>query len=241
VARKGSDLAVIAELVDAGSKEVVARAAETGPEADLFRMADRALLAILPKDHTPDPPRKKEINKVPTTNQRARALYDEAAAMIGQMGGVKEGDDSELASRALELVERALKLDPKFLQAELLHAGCLARLGRTDGLKKSLIRAHNTRVPPDQFDELTLLELEGDYYVFVKNDPQAAVGQYKKMLEIDPNHLHALWMLTALHAGDFKPSTWPGFDLKKAGAYAARLVAAHPASSAAKFLEEKKP
>jgi TolB-like protein len=241
VARQGSELAVNAVLVDAASREVVARAAETGPEASVMALADRALLALLPKDHAPDDRRAKEIAKVPTANQRARALYDQAAAITEQMAGVTDGDDRELASKALGLVESALKLDPKYLQAALLHAGCLARLGRTPDLEKSLTRAHNVRVPPERFDELTLLELEGDYYLFVKGDPRAAIGQYTKMLEIDPNHLRALWMLTALHAGDFAQAKRLGVDLTKARAFAARLVVAHPASAAAKFLNENKP
>jgi TolB-like protein len=241
VTRKGSDLTLKAKLFDAASGVVLTEATESGPDANLFALADKALLALLPKALAPDGDRTKQIAKVPTTNQRARALYDEAVAMTERMGGVTEGEDRELASKALDLVESALKLDPKYLQAALLQAGCLARLGKPDLLKKALTKAHNTRVPPERFDELTLLELEGDYYVFVKGNPQEAIGQYTKMLAIDPNHLHALWMLTALHAGDFEQAKGPGIDLKKAGAFAARLIAAHPDSSAAKFLAENKP
>jgi TolB-like protein len=241
VTRKGSDLTLKASLFDAASGLTLTDASEAGTDANLFAVADRALLALLPKECTPDAHATKQITKLPTTNQRARALYDEAAAIAERMGGVTERDDLELASEALDLVESSLKLDSKYLQAALLHAGCLARLGKTDLLKKSLTKAHNTRVPPDRFDELTLLELEGDYYVFAKADPKSAIRQYTKMLEIDPNHLRALWMLTALYAGDFEQAKGPGIDLKEAGKFAARLVAAHPDSAAAKFLTEKKP
>jgi TolB-like protein len=241
VSRKGNDLRLIAKVFDAASGVILTEATEVGPDADMFSLADKALLAILPKGVAPDANRAKQMSKVPTSNQQALVLYDEAAALTGQMGGVTEGDGRELASKALDLVEKAIKLDSKYLQAALLHAGCLARLGKTDLLKKSLTRAHNTRIPPDRFDELTLLELEGDYDVFVKADPQAAITQYTKMLEIDPHHLHALWMLTALYAGDFEQAKGPGIDLKKAGIFAARLVAAHPGSAAAKFFAENKP
>ena len=69
----------------------------------------------------------------------------------------------------------------------------------------------------------------------------AAVASYQKMLEIDPGHLHALWMLTAPHAGEFEPSHWSGFSLEKAAEYAARLVAAHPDTAAARLLGGRKP
>jgi TolB-like protein len=241
VTRKGSDVTLKARLFDAASGVVLTEASEPGPDANMFALADKALLALLPKDIALDADRTKQMSKVPTTNQPARALYDEAVATIERMGGVTEGEDRELASKALELLDSALKLDSKYLQARLLQAGCMARLGKTKLLEKSLKESHNTRVPHDRFDDLTLLELEGDYNIFVKADPKAAIGQYMKMLEIDPSHLHALWMLTALHAGDFEQAKGPGIDLKKAGEFAAKLVAAHPASAAAKFLTENKP
>jgi TolB-like protein len=241
VARRGGDLALSALLVDASSAAVIARAAEAGPKTSLFTLADAALLALLPKELAPDPSRKEEISKVATTNQAAFSLYDEAVGMVNQMGGVYEGDGQERASKALDLLESAIKLDPKYLRAALLKAGCLARLGKKEALKDCLKLAHRTRVPANRFDELTRLELDGDYYVFVKGEMPKAVEQYKRMLAIDPNHLHALWMLTAIHAGEFEPSDWPGCDLNKAGIYAARLVAAHPGSAPAKFLEGSKP
>ena len=75
----------------------------------------------------------------------------------------------------------------------------------------------------------------------MKHDFAAAVVTYQKMLEIDPGHLHALWMLTALYSGEYEPSRWPGYSLEKAAGYAARLIVAHPESAAALQLGERTP
>ena len=40
---------------------------------------------------------------------------------------------------------------------------------------------------------------------FVKRDFENAVLHYQKMLEVDSSHLHALWMLSALSAGEYEP------------------------------------
>jgi TolB-like protein len=241
VARGGSDLVLEAILFDAEAPEAIARSHQTGPEAKLFALADAALLAVLPKPLAPEARRTREMTKIPTASPKARALCDQAAALIERTTGVSKGDDAQLAAKAKDLLAAALKADPKYLQAYLLQASCLARLGETGPLQRTLLRAHNTRVPADRFDELTGLELEGDYYVFVKGVPAAAAEQYAKMLAIDPYHLHALWMMAAIHAGDFDLPKWSGYDLKKAAPYAARLVAAHPNSPAAKFLARTRP
>ena len=80
--------------------------------------------------------------------------------------------------------------------------------------------------------------MDGDYAALVKRDFATAVTLYQKILEIDPGHLHALWMLTALHAGEYQSTPWPGCSLEKAGDYAARLIVAHPESAAARLLGE---
>jgi TolB-like protein len=241
VARKGSDLVLEAVLFDSKSPDATVRSSQTGADAKMFALADAALVALLPKPLAPDPRRTREITKVPTTSAKARAFCDQAAVLIERMTGVDPGDDAQLATRARELLDAALKADPKYLQALLLQAGCYGRLGETNPLKRTLLRAHNTRIPPGRFDELTLLELEGDYYVFERQDPEAAAEQYAKMLAIDPYHLHALWMMAAIHAGDYGLAGRPGYDLKKASPYAARLVAAHPGAPAARFLARSKP
>jgi hypothetical protein len=81
--------------------------------------------------------------------------------------------------------------------------------------------------------------VDADHAALAKHDFTTAVALYQKILEIDPGHLHALWMLTALYAGEFQPSPWPGCSLEKAGDYAARLIAAHPESAAARLLSER--
>jgi hypothetical protein len=114
-------------------------------------------------------------------------------------------------------------------------------LGELGRLESCLTKAYNLRIPEDRIDALTRLECDGDHAVFVKHDLEDAVVLYQKMLEIDPGHLNALWMLTALHAGEYEPSDWSGYSLEKAGEYAARLIVAHPGSAAARMLGKQKP
>jgi tetratricopeptide (TPR) repeat protein len=152
--------------------------------------------------------------------------------------GLSRDDDPVLSLRALNDSEAALKTDPRYLKASLLKASCLLRLGETERLETCLTEAHDVRLPETRIDVLTRLEVDGDYAALVKRDVATAVAQYQKILEIDPGHLHALWMLTALHAGEYQPTQWSGCSLEKAGDYAARLIVAHPESAAARLLSE---
>ena len=224
-------------LFDAESQKLSKHVSKIEKVEGLPSIADDALIALLPKAQVPGERAMKELKRISTIKEKARQLYEEAVEISEQMNGINEGDDKELATKALELAESSLKQDPSYLQPALLQASCLARLTKSGPLDRALTRAHNTRDHELRFDELTRLELDGDFYTFVKKDPAAAVGCYEKMLELDPNHMNALWMLTSLHAGDLKSGKWAGYDLNKAADYAARLVASHPSSAAARFLE----
>jgi hypothetical protein len=220
----------------------VAKASATRPGGRVYELADAVLLDLLAQlKATPAPERIAEMTKVPTTSDSARALCDDCAALMDRVAGLNRGDDPGVTTRALKDTEAAMKADPRYLRAALLQAGCLLRLGESARLESCLTNAYNLRVPESRIDALTRLELDGDYAAFVKRDFETAVVNYQKMLEIDPGHLHALWMLTALHAGEYEPSHWAGYSLEKAAEDAARLLVSHPGSSAARLLGEPKP
>jgi TolB-like protein len=205
----------------------------------LHELVDTALIDLLGQlKATPPPDRLAEINRVPTMSDSARGLCDDGFALLDRSDSLFRGDEPALLHRALKDSEAALKADPRYLRAALLQASCLLRLGETDRLETCLTQAYETRIPDTRIDALTRLEVDGDYAALVKHDLTTAVSQYEKILEIDPGHLHALWMLTALHAGEFPPGQWAGYSLEKAGVYAARLIVAHPETVAARMLKE---
>jgi TolB-like protein len=243
VARKGERAVLTARLVAVGpsGSEVVAEAEGSGAVGDVDAIAATALAGVLPAALAPGPDARREMARAATADAQARASCDEAADLLERSTGLNSGDGAAAAARALALTEKALKADRSYLRASLVQAGCLARRGETGPLKKCLNRAHNVRVPAERIDALTRLEVDGDYYLFVTGELPKAADRYDKMLAIDPGHLHALWALTALYAGEFGTSEGSAADLKKANEYAARLVAAHPGSAAARYLTGPRP
>jgi hypothetical protein len=234
-----------AELIEIGIAESeakpVAKASASRPGGQVLELSDAVLLDLLAQlKATPPPERIAEMTKVSTFSDSARALCDDGSALVDRAAGMNRGDDPGLSVRALKETEAAMKADSRYLRAALLQAGCLFRLGETARLESCLTNGYNLRLPENRIDTLTRLEVDGDHAVFVKRDFENAVAQYRKMLEIDPAHLHALWMLAALHAGDYESSRWAGYSLEKAGEYAARLIVAHPGSVAARLIGEQK-
>lgn len=243
--RQGTDDQLDATLIECGSAEqgeppVRARATARRLGGQIYQLADTVLLDLLAQlKATPPADRLVEINRVPTFSDSARGLCDDGIALMDRSDGLSRDDDPALCLRALNDSEAALKTDPRYLQAFLLKASCLLRLGETERLENCLTQAYDIRVPDTRIDILTRLEVDGDHAALVKRDFATAVTLYEKMLEIDPGHLHALWMLTALHAGEYQPTPWPGSSLEKAGDYAARLIVAHPESAVARLLGER--
>jgi TolB-like protein len=224
-----------------GEPMPVARASSRRFSGQIYELADTVLLDLLEQlKATPSPDRLAEMKRVPTFSDSARALCDDGFALMDRSTGLFRGDDPALCQRALNDAEAALKADPRYLRASLLKASCLLRRGETERLENCLTQAFDIRLPDTRIDALTRLEVDADHAALVKRDVATAVTLYEKILEIDPGHLHALWMLMALHAGEYQATPWPGCSLEKAGDYAARLIVAHPDSPAGRLLGERK-
>ena len=235
-------IAIVTPEAEPEATPAPARASARRPGGQVYEVAGAVLLDLLGQMNlTPEPERAAEIARVLTQRDSARALCDDGYALMDRAEGLNRGDDPGLTARALKDSEAALKADPFYLRAFLLQASCLLRMGESMRLESCLDQAYNLRVPEDRIDELTRREVDADYAVFVKRDYAIATEHYRRMLEIDAAHLHALWMLAALHAGDYESSQWPGYSLEKAGEFAARLVVAHPGSAAARLLADQKP
>jgi TolB-like protein len=222
--------------------QVRARASARRPSGRVDELVGVVLLDLLGQLHAEIPPdRAAEITRVRTLSDSARILCDDGLAILDRNDGLHRGTEPLLFRRALNASQAALKADPRYVRAMLLQASCLLRLGDTTSMELCLTEAYNLRVPDDRSDGLTRLEADADHAALVKHDLAAAVSLYQKILDIDPGHLHALWMLTAIHAGEYPPSNWPGYSLEKATDYAARLIVAHPESAAARLLSQRKP
>ncbi len=239
VERKNGGPVWKAELTDLSntkedSPSPIAEVSDGGNNRDVHALAAWFATELFLKPNKPGPFGTKEIAKVPTTSAEARTQCDAAVEILSRSTSVT---DDQATRQALSLVEAARKADPNYLRAVLVEASCQARLGQKKPFRECLKAARQVRDSEATTDALTLLELKGDYELFVNHDQAKAVETYSKILAIDPTHPNALWMLTAVHAGEFTPPSWPGLDLKKAGEYAARLIAAHPDTAAAKFLE----
>jgi TolB-like protein len=214
----------------------LARASGVRPVGKVYDLVDAVLLDLLGQlKTTPSPERITAMGRVPTLNDSARALCDDGLSLIDRSSGLGRDDERAVILRALRESEAALHADPLYQRAALLQASCLMKLGDSARLETCLTQAYDAQVPASRLDELTRLEIEGDYAAFVKRDLTGATERYRKMLELDPGHLHALWMLSALHAGEYGSPDWPERSLEKAASYAARIVVAHPASAPARL------
>jgi TolB-like protein len=254
LSRDGTDFRLEAEAIEIGPSEVgtgvavengpapPARASASRPGSQLYELADAVLLDLLAqRKATLEPERLAGITCVPTLRDTARVLCDDGFAWMDRAEGMNRGDDPDVCLRALKESEAAMKVDPMYLRAALLQESCLLRMGELARLESCLSQACQLTIPENRIDALTRLEIDGDHAVFVKHDFPTAVAHYQKMLAIDPGHLRALWMLAAIHAGEYESSGWPGHDLEKAGEYAARLLVAHPGTNAARVFATPKP
>jgi TolB-like protein len=238
-----------ADVIEIGPRDgaedqgrVQAHSSAQRPLGQIDELAGAVLLDLLGQLKIAVPPEAlAEMARVPTPSDSARILCDDGLSILDRTGGLNRGDDAVLIRRALLDSHAALKSDPRYLRALLLQASCLLRLGETEALQECLTQAHDLRTPEERIDLLTRLEIDADHAALVQRDPAAAVALYQRILDIDPGHLPALWMLTALHAGEYPPSDWPGYNLEKAGEFAARLITAHPGSPAARLLKKSKP
>ena len=216
--------------VAGGNDDVRASATAERPKSALDELTDAALTDLLRRiDALPGPRALAQMAVVPTRDLAARAACDEGAALLDQAGTFRDSDGARVAAEhALEAADRALKLDPKDAQAHVLKVSCLLALDRDEDAKAALKAARRVRLAAD---ELTALELDGDYYLLAEKDFAKASRCYERMLAIDPGNHRALWSLILLHSGEVPTNKEVGpADLAAAGAYAARLAAAHPGS-----------
>jgi TolB-like protein len=242
--REGGDNRLEAMVLEvapaaAAGQGPAAKGSAVRPIGKVYELVDAVLQDLLGQlKATPDPERVAQMGRVPTLNDSARALCDDGFALIDRSSGsgLGRGEARALVVRALRESEAALKADPLYQRAALLQASCRMMLGDSEGLETCLSQAYSAQVPANRLDELTRMEIEGDYAALVKRDFTTAAQRYHKMLEIDPGHLRALWMLSALHAGQYGESDWPERSPERAAGYAARLVIAHPGSAPARWL-----
>ena len=153
---------------------------------------------------------------------------------------VKIDDEQERKNRckdALKFADLAIDNSPRFLDAYLVKASCHDELDETVELQQTLKIAYK-QIDPPEHDELTLLELKGDYARFVLNDVDEQYARYVEILEIDPTNLTGLWtmidiLLTSPDAAKDKET------LEFAARYAAQLIAFHPDSAVARAIRDK--
>ena len=150
--RQGTDDQLDATLIEIGPPEqgeplLRARATARRLGGQIYELADTVLLDLLAQlKATPPPDRLVEITRVPTSSDSARSLCDDGVALMDRSSGLSRGDDPVLSLRALNDSEAALKADPRYLQAALLKASCLLRLGETERLEK--LPDSSLRPPP---------------------------------------------------------------------------------------------
>jgi tetratricopeptide (TPR) repeat protein len=229
-----------AQAIDCSSPDfrVLASCQAVRPFAQICSLSDEVLQDLLKQmDSLPGPAKLQEMSRVPTTNFQARTECDSGFALLAQAAASEATEARKLSEQALQHAEAAVNADPNYVQAYILEASCLWNLERAADLEACL-RAARIKSDPAIVDELTRLELEGDYAMFVERDFDKAIENYKRMLDIDAAHSRALLSLAGLYAGDFGAADAGIHDSDRAAEYAARLNAAHPGSSMAAPFEK---
>lgn len=166
---------------------------------------------------------------------RAMIQLQDARDKLHDSANVDDADRRKATcTEVIGLTEAVIASSPSLLEARLLRASCYDELGDDERVKQTLQDAYAIR-DPNKHSRLTLLELEGDYARFVKNDVPAAMDAYLAMLEINPSNLTGLWsLIDVLVSGEVDKPT-----LEEAASLAARLVVSHPDSSVAQAIAEQ--
>jgi tetratricopeptide (TPR) repeat protein len=229
---EGDEISLITQAVDCSAPEfvIMAEARAVGHKDEICSLSDRVVQDLLGQmGLLPDAARVREMSKVPTLNFDARRECDAGFRLLYQVAATSPDSMLELSEKALKHAEAAVQTDPNYLQAYILKASCLWNLDRMADVETCL-RAARIKSDPASVDELTRLELDGDYATFVERNFDRAIESYKKILEIDAGHVRALWSLTGLYTGNYGAADAGIDDAEVAAQYAARLVAAHPDS-----------
>lgn len=139
---------------------------------------------------------------------------------------------------AIKSLQNAITDSPSFLEAAILKASCEDELDREQDLKLTLTRAFQAIDPAIAQDAMSVAELKADYGRFVNREPETALLEYQRLLELNPTSLTGLWaMIDILLTGD-GTSEMDKETLEMSADYAAKIVSLYPKSSVAKAIQQ---
>lgn len=236
--RDGGDYVCQLQLLDVAGKELKTplTTRSRSPIDEWPILADQSLIQLLEKAGArPAAERLAEMKKPPAGSVASRLACDRGVLAFYQSLSANEADARSLRRFAEDQAQAALDADARCFDAYLLLANCQAYLDATSQFQQTLKKAR-TIFDPEQVDQLTALEFQGDYARFVEGDPATAVTHYEAMLEVCPQHPIALWALLETYLQGEAGATVSDEDLRQAGAYAAQLIAAHPGSPMTRYL-----
>lgn len=145
-----------------------------------------------------------------------RLIEDAAEYPLGKPDGLV------LNKLALPNLDAYLQVHDQDSFVLLLRSSCLRNLGKVKEADADLELAHMFRM---NFDPELRLEIEGEYLLFVKRDPFAAISKYEELVQENEKQdrtygkqaLRAKWMLSGLYLGGWGFRDTKSFEAGEAG------------------------
>lgn len=208
----GNGYALSARLVDAGSGQTLASHRETAadddaiiPAIDRLSSKMRERIGESYSDLRADEP----LHQVTTSSLEALQKYSEAIAIFDRGGDI---------DMMRSLLEEAVEIDPGFAMA-WRNLGLRRRTnsGRIEAFEK----AFEAR---DRLTERERLLTEAAYYEWVRDDHQAAINAYERLIEMNPGDTWALNNLAVIYSQELG-------DWERAEDYLRRAYEKEPATA----------
>jgi eukaryotic-like serine/threonine-protein kinase len=164
-------------LQDVRTGEVLSQTAQTGNSNDLFRLASEIGARLRQQLGAPD------IKNTEQASVFASLPLDRDGARFYALGMAKLRDFDALAAK--DLLEQAVKADPKFSLGHLVLSRAWARLGYEQKRKDEAKKALDLSVDLPRSERMLV---EGNYYESLPNHEKAA-STYHALFEIFPDNV----------------------------------------------------
>ncbi len=225
-----------AKILDRSNPKTTASLTDLNVEQPWLASVPQRRIELLDQLGLDSRSRSQQVQSLPSQNLAAltglaRANVEAAAlAVLTDVEAQKAG-----CTRAISILDEAIKNDPNLIEAYILKASCQDELGLAAKVQQTLRDAFSKRNAA-KLDPLANLELEADYARFCLNDIDAALERYSKMAEIDSANLRANWgLVDIILTGN--GTTKPGpEDMGEASKFACILVSHHPQSGVAQAI-----
>jgi serine/threonine protein kinase/Flp pilus assembly protein TadD len=128
----------------------------------------------------------RDIENITTKSPEARSLYIQGRVFYNERSYEK----------SIELLEKAVAIDPGFAMAHVLMASGYSYLGYVDQENKHHLRAYELK---DRVSDKERFRILGNYYANFEHDEEKAIAAYQNLLQLYPDDEEAIYLLGVIY------------------------------------------